>query len=432
MDKPIAHSQQHTIASDFELSGIGIHTGGAASLRVRPAPEGSGIVFRRADLPGEPEVPALVDHVTRTELSTNLGTDGVAIETVEHVLAALVAFEVDNVLLELSGTEVPILDGSFAPWLKMLQRVGRIAQPAPATIIEVLDPIALSPGSQASYAALPHAGLRISATIDFDHSAIGRQYGDFRLDGNGFCTEIAPARTFGFMADAPRLRERGFAMGASLDNTVVLDEEKVVNEELRYPDEFLRHKVGDLVGDLALVGGRLRGHVVAERPSHKGNVELVRRIRERHERRRHRHTVDARTIMRHLPHRYPMLLVDRIVEFEPRKRIVGLKNVTINEPFFRGHFPDHPVMPGVLVIEAMAQVGGLLLLDTVDNPEDKVMYFMSLNNVKWRRPVTPGDQILFEMEVVNVRRQVCKMRGKGRVDGKVVAEAEMTARIVDK
>ena len=428
----MARDRQHTIGGDFELSGIGIHTGKPASLRVRPAPEDTGIVFRRIDLPDEPEVPALLDYVTSTELSTNLGVDGVAIETVEHVLAALVAFRVDNVALDLTGREVPILDGSFAPWLAMLQQVGRCAQSAPVTVVEVRDAITVSPGRQTTYTVLPHQDLRISATIDFEHSAIGRQYGDFTLDGDAFCAEIAPARTFGFMADAPMLHERGLAIGASLDNAVVLDDHDVVNEELRYPDEFLRHKVGDLVGDLALIGGRVRGHIVAERPSHQGNVALAREIRQRHERERHRHLVDSRKIMRCLPHRYPMLLVDRVVEFEPGKRIVGLKNVTINEPFFRGHFPDHPVMPGVLVIEAMAQVGGLLLLDSVDDSEGKIMYFMSLNNVKWRRPVTPGDQVFFEMEVVNIRRTVCKMRGKGRVNGQVVAEAEMMARIVDK
>lgn len=428
----MARDRQHTIGGDFELSGIGIHTGKPASLRVRPAPEDTGIVFRRIDLPDQPEVPALLDYVTSTELSTNLGVDGVAIETVEHVLAALVAFRVDNVALDLTGREVPILDGSFAPWLAMLQQVGRCAQSAPVTVVEVRDAITVSPGRQTTYTVLPHQDLRISATIDFEHSAIGRQYGDFTLDGDAFCAEIAPARTFGFMADAPMLHERGLAIGASLDNAVVLDDHDVVNEELRYPDEFLRHKVGDLVGDLALIGGRVRGHIVAERPSHQGNVALAREIRQRHERERHRHLVDARKIMRCLPHRYPMLLVDRVVEFEPGKRIVGLKNVTINEPFFRGHFPDHPVMPGVLVIEAMAQVGGLLLLDSVDDSEGKIMYFMSLNNVKWRRPVTPGDQVFFEMEVVNIRRTVCKMRGKGRVNGQVVAEAEMMARIVDK
>ncbi len=428
----MANENQHTIAGEFELAGIGIHSGEAASLRARPAPEGSGITFRRTDLPGAPEVPALLDYVTSTELSTDLGVDGVRVATVEHLLAALAAFEVDNAVLEVSGPEVPILDGSFTPWLEALRGAGRSRQRSPANLIEVREPVTSRDGCQASYTALPHDGLRISATIDFDHVVIGRQYGDFRLGGDAFRDEIAAARTFGFKEDAPLLHERGFAIGASLDNTVVLDEEKVMNDELRYSDEFLRHKVGDMVGDFSLLGGRLRSHVVAERPSHRGNVALAREIRERHEREQRRSLIDVRRIMNCLPHRYPMLLVDRVVEFEPLKRIVGLKNVTINEPFFRGHFPGHPVMPGVLVIEAMAQVGGLLLMDSIDEPEGKVVYFMSLNNVKWRRPVTPGDQILFEMEVVNIRRMACKMRGKGRVDGRVVAEAEMTARIVDK
>ena len=428
----MATENQHTIAGEFELAGIGIHTGDAASLRVRPAPEGSGITFKRMDLPDQPEVPAQLAHVTGTELGTNLGVGDARVATVEHVLAALSAFRVDNALLELHGPEVPILDGSFAPWLGALRSVGRSCQTSPATVIEVREAITSRDRRRASYTALPHKGLRISATIDFDHAAIGRQYGDFRLDGDAFQAEIACARTFGFKEDAPRLHERGFAVGASLDNTVVVGEAEVMNDELRYPDEFLRHKVGDMVGDLALLGGRLRGHVVAECPSHSGNVALAREIRERHERDRRRSVIDVRKIMSYLPHRYPMLLVDRVVEFEPLKRIVGLKNVTINEPFFRGHFPDHPVMPGVLVIEAMAQVGGLLLMDSVDDPDGKVVYFMSLNNVKWRRPVVPGDQVHFEMEVVNLRRVACKMKGKGRVDGKVVAEAEMTARIVTK
>ena len=428
----MANNDQHTIAGEFELAGIGIHGGESASLRARPASERSGITFKRTDLSGAPEVPALLDYVTGTELSTNLGADDVHIATVEHVLAALAAFEVDNALLEVNGPEVPILDGSFSPWLDALGRVGRCRQPSPAKVIEVREPITSRDGCRASYTALPHEGLRISATIDFEHAVIGRQFGDFKLGPEAFRNEIACARTFGFKEDAPQLHARGFAAGASLENTVVLDEKKVMNDRLRYPDEFLRHKVGDMVGDLSLLGSRLRGHVVAECPSHRGNVALAREIRERHERAQRRRLIDVRRIMNYLPHRYPMLLVDRIVEFEPLKRIVGLKNVTINEPFFRGHFPGHPVMPGVLVVEAMAQVGGLLLMDSVDNPEGKVVYFMSLNNVKWRRPVTPGDQIFFEMEVVKIRRQACKMKGKGRVDGRVVAEAEMTARIVEK
>jgi UDP-3-O-[3-hydroxymyristoyl] N-acetylglucosamine deacetylase/3-hydroxyacyl-[acyl-carrier-protein] dehydratase len=201
---------------------------------------------------------------------------------------------------------------------------------------------------------------------------------------------------------------------------------------LRFPDEFVRHKVGDLIGDISLLGARVQGHIIADRPSHAGNLELARALRESARQDNVRPIVDIQKIMQYLPHRYPMLLVDRVIEFEAGKRIVGLKNVTINEPFFQGHYPGHPIMPGVLIIEAMAQVGGLLLMDAIENPEDKVVYFMSLDNVKWRRPVTPGDQIRFELEMLQFRRHVCRMRGVGIVDGQVVAEAEMMARIVDR
>ncbi len=201
--------------------------------------------------------------------------------------------------------------------------------------------------------------------------------------------------------------------------------------ELRYRDEFVRHKIGDLVGDLALLGRRLRGHVIANRPSHAGNLELARKLAAA-DRNGAAPTVDIQKIMHPLPHRYPMLLVDRIIGFDPGKRIVGIKNVTINEPFFQGHFPGHPVMPGVLIIEAMMQVGGLLLMDAIENPDEKVVYVMALDNVKFRRPVTPGDQVRFELEMLQVRRHVCRMRGTGFVEGQVVAEAEMMARIVDR
>jgi UDP-3-O-[3-hydroxymyristoyl] N-acetylglucosamine deacetylase/3-hydroxyacyl-[acyl-carrier-protein] dehydratase len=214
---------------------------------------------------------------------------------------------------------------------------------------------------------------------------------------------------------------------------VVLDEERVLNEGgLRFADEFLRHKVGDLIGDLALLGARVRGHIVAERPSHAGNVALARALADHALFDGGRAILDAGEIMQYLPHRFPMLLVDRIIGYEAGKRIVGIKNVTINEPFFQGHYPGHPIMPGVLIIEAMAQVGGLLLMDRVEDPDNKVVYFMSLDNVKWRRPVTPGDQLVFELELLQFRRHVCRMKGVGRVDGQVVAEAELMARVMDR
>ncbi len=422
---------QQTVAREVGASGIGVHTGQPCTVSIRPGPADSGIVFVRGDLPGSPAIAARVGTVARTELGITIGRGKVAAGTVEHLMAALAATGIDNAEVRMEGAEIPILDGSFVPWLRLLREAGATAEEAPARVFELAEPVIVKRPGGSSYAALPHDGLRISATIDFDHPAIGRQYGDFRIEADRFAREIADARTFGFRSEVGSLRARGFARGASLENTVVLDGEAVLNDSLRHPDEFLRHKVGDIVGDLWLTGGRVRAHIVAERPSHAGNVALARAILEQDRRRRFRR-IDIRRIMRYLPHRYPLLLVDRILEFEPRKRIVGLKNVTINEPFFRGHFPEHPIMPGVLVIEAMAQVGGLLLMDAVNNPEDKVVYFMSLNNVKWRRPVTPGDQLRFELEMVNLRRSTCKMKGRGLVEGKVVAQAEMTARIVDR
>lgn len=428
----MAREKQHTVAKAVALEGIGVHSGLPSRIEIKPAPANSGIVFRRTDLPERPEIPAVLDNVTRTHLGTHLGAGRAEVLTVEHVLAALAALEVDNAVLDLEGPEPPIADGSFAPYVEAVRTAGRRAQEAEATVIELTSPVAVAPGEHGSYVAVPDDGYRISATIDFAHEAVGRQYGAFAVDAGGFQAGLAQARTFGFAADADALHARGLALGASLDNTVVLDDEGVLNSELRFPDEFLRHKVGDLVGDLALMGGRFRGHVVAERPSHGGNVELARAIRRQHDRAGRANSIGIRRIMEYLPHRYPMLLVDRILELEPRRRIVGLKNVTINEPFFGGHFPEHPVMPGVLVVEAMAQVGGLLLMDSVEDPQDKVVYFMSLDNVKWRRPITPGDQVVFELEMLNLRRQTCKMKGTGTVDGQLVAQAEMTARVVDK
>jgi UDP-3-O-[3-hydroxymyristoyl] N-acetylglucosamine deacetylase/3-hydroxyacyl-[acyl-carrier-protein] dehydratase len=425
-------TKQNTVGSTFVLEGTGVHSGAPATLTIRPAAPNTGLRFRRVDLEDSPEIPANLDHVVGTELGTSLGRGEVRVLTVEHVLAALAALEIDNAILDLEGPEPPIRDGSFSEYFDAIRACGVEEQEAPAPLIEVRDALSVNLPSGESYVVAPADDYRISATIDFEHPAIGRQYGSFVLTTAEFEQEIAPARTFGFKAEAEALHAKGLALGASLENTVVLNDEGVMNEGLRYVDEFLRHKVGDMVGDLALLGARLQGHIVAERPSHRGNIELAGALAEQLRGNGDQPIVDVQRIMQHLPHRYPMLLVDRIIEYETGKRIVGIKNVTINEPFFQGHYPGHPIMPGVLVIEAMAQVGGLLLMDAVENPEDKVVYFMSLDNVKWRRPVTPGDQIVFELEMLQLRRRVCRMRGKGTVDGHLVAEADLMARIVDR
>ena len=427
--------KHRTLQRPVTLSGIGVHSGESSSLTFQPDPKGPGIRFRRVDLEGSPEIPADLDHVAGTELGTMLAApSGESVRTVEHVMAALSAIGISRTVVELDGPEPPILDGSFQGYLEPLQRAGIVELEDDVPSVRPSAPLTLDdrPGS-ARYVVTPSDTFRVSATIEFDHPAIGRQYGSFPLDTPGFTSEIAPARTFGFESEAEALRARGLACGASLENTVVLNEEGILNDHLRFPDEFLRHKVGDIVGDLALLGARLETHVIAERPSHQGNIGLARALdREARRNPAGKPIVDIQQILQYLPHRYPMLLVDRVIDFESGKRIVGVKNVTINEPFFQGHYSGHPIMPGVLIIEAMAQVGGLLLIDAIEARDDKVVYFMSLDKVKWRRPVTPGDQLVFEVNLVQMRRTVCKMRGEGFVDGQLVAEAELMARIMDR
>ena len=424
--------RQRTVAREVTLDGVGLHTGEACSLTLGPAEPGTGLRFRRTDRADGEVVPATLEHVSGTDLGTSLGAGDSRVLTVEHVLAALAALRVDNARVEVSGPEVPIRDGSFRDWVGAIDEAGIAEQDEEARVIALARPVSVGGGGGPSYVAAPDGCLRISATIDFPHGAIGRQLGSFTVDEAGFRTEIAGARTFGFKADAEQLHARGLALGAALENTVVLDDDGVMNDELRFPDEFLRHKVGDIVGDLALLGARLHAHVVAERPSHACNIALAQAILDEHRLGSREPVLDAARIMAFLPHRYPMLLVDRIVHIEEMRRIVGIKNVTINEPFFQGHFPGHPIMPGVLIVEAMAQVGGLLLMEKVPNADQKVVYFMTMDNVKFRRPVTPGDTLVFDLEVVQFRRGVCKMRGRGLVDGQVAAEAELMASIVDR
>jgi UDP-3-O-[3-hydroxymyristoyl] N-acetylglucosamine deacetylase/3-hydroxyacyl-[acyl-carrier-protein] dehydratase len=424
--------RQNTIARPGEAEGVGLHTGEPVRMRVLPAPVNTGIVFRRTDLAGSPAIPAHVSHVVGTDLGTTIGLGEARVHTVEHFLAAAVVHGVDNAIVELDASEPPAGDGSARIFHDLLAACGVEEQDAPAKFLSVDAPFSLDKGV-AKYVVAPSDSLRVSTTIEFDHPLIGRQFSSFDL-GPSLGGEVLPARTFGFLRDVEAMRGRGLAQGGSVDNAVVLTEGGVVEgTELRFPDEFVRHKTLDVIGDLSLVGARILGHVVAEKPGHAGNVALAQELIARAEKKAlARPILNIEQIMHYLPHRYPFLLVDRVVEFEERKRIVGLKNVTINEPFFQGHFPGRPVMPGVMIIEAMAQVGGLLVLENVENLEDKVIYFMALDNVRWRRPVTPGDQIRFEVELVQVRGPTVKMRGVGTVDGQLAAEADMMARVVDR
>jgi UDP-3-O-[3-hydroxymyristoyl] N-acetylglucosamine deacetylase / 3-hydroxyacyl-[acyl-carrier-protein] dehydratase len=417
---------RRTIAATATLEGVGLHLGVPCRLTFLPASVGAGVVFRRTDLPGSPEVSARVEHAVLSERRTQLGEGAGGLHTVEHVLAAVAASGVDDLVIEMNGPEPPILDGSAGPFFQALGQAGVVAHGGRAEYLELREPVRVIDG-ESVYEAHPARSLLLDVTIDFPHPLIGRQRACFDVTRELFATELAPARTFGFVHEVEALRARGLIRGASTSNAVVLDDGGVVGTELRWPDEFVRHKAMDCVGDLALAGRRVRARVVAFKPSHRGTVTLVREMLKLA--RQETRVLGIEEIMKVLPHRYPFLLVDRIVEIEENRRIVGIKNVTINEPFFQGHFPGHPIMPGVLIIEAMAQVGGMLLMGSLPDPDSRVVYFMSLDNVKWRRPVKPGDQLRFELDLTQVRGMVCKMHGVAKVDGEVVAEADMAAMV---
>ena len=438
---------RRTIARDAVLEGVGLHLGHQCRLTFRPAAPGSGIRFRRSDIEGSPEIPALVDRAVLSERRTQLGEGRESLHTVEHVLAAVAGLEIDDVTIEMDAPEPPIMDGSAQPFLDALRGAGVVETAGRADVLELSEPVRVIDG-ESVYEAHPAGELSVEVTIDFPHPLIGRQKGAWRVTREAFAAELAPARTFGFVHEVEALRAKGLIRGASTDNAIVLDERGVLGTALRWPDEFVRHKAMDCVGDLALAGKRVRARVVAFKPSHRGTVTLVREMTKMARSSagaastgvngaaattgtKETNVLGIEEIMKVLPHRYPFLLVDRIIERE-EQRIVGLKNVTINEPFFQGHFPGHPIMPGVLIIEAMAQVGGILLMGSVGSPEEKVVYFMSLDNVKFRRPVKPGDQLRFELEINQVRGKVCRMRGVAKVDGEVVAEADMAAMVRDK
>jgi len=418
-----------TLARPAVLEGLGLHLGVPCKITFQPAPARQGIVFRRTDCSGFPRIRAHVSEVSASERRTQLGRGQYAVHTVEHVLAAVAGLGIDDVTIDMNGPEPPILDGSAAPFVEALSDAGLVDLEGEPDFLDLTEPVRIIDGASV-YEAYPCEQLELDVTIEFPHPLIGKQSRRFVVTEESFASELSRARTFGFVHEVEALRGKGLIKGASLNNAVVLDDSDILSGDLRWSDEFVRHKAMDCVGDLALAGARVRARIVAIKPSHRGTVTLVRELIKAARKEKAMYTIED--IMKVLPHRYPFLLVDRILEIEEKKRIVGLKNVTINEPFFQGHFPGHPIMPGVLIIEAMAQVGGMLLMGSVEDPESKVVYFMSLDNVKFRRPVKPGDQIRFELEITQLRGTVCKMRGVGKVEGEVVAEADMAAMVRDR
>ncbi len=423
-------ARRRSIARPAKVAGTGIHTGAQTTVTFRPGAAGEGIAFRRTDLPNQPRIPALAEHVSGVERCTTLAAGDATLSTVEHVLAAVAAHGLDDVLIDVDGPESPNGDGSAQPFFEALAGAGLAELDGAPTEFRVQAPLTIREG-EATYLVAPRETLRLTVTIEWPHPLIGRQSGCYDISPERFGADLAAARTFGFVAEAETLKAKGLGKGARPDSAILLSESGLAGGKLRWPDEFVRHKAADLVGDLALLGGRLYAEIVAFRPSHQANVALVRALR-RTASLALPPVMGIEEILGVLPHRYPMLLVDRIVEVQGQERIVGIKNVTFDEPFFQGHFPGRPVMPGVLIVEAMAQVGGMLLIGAVEQPETKLVYFMSLDNVKFRRPVVPGDQVRFELDMLQFRGRTCRMRGVGYVDGQIVAEAEMMARVVDR
>jgi UDP-3-O-[3-hydroxymyristoyl] N-acetylglucosamine deacetylase/3-hydroxyacyl-[acyl-carrier-protein] dehydratase len=434
--------QQRTIAKEFSISGRGLHTGDDVVVTVKPASGGEGITFVRTDLGDGARIPATIQSIAGNSLinrNTTIGKGEATVHTVEHLMAACFGLQVDNLVIEMSASEPPVPEsGSYESYVTAFREAGFVNQGVPCDILEIDRAVSYSDGD-VEITATPADSFRVSFTIQFDNPYIGTQYITLDVTPEIFEKEIAPARTFVLREDLDQLRRMGLAKGGSLDNAIIFSSDGMVNETpLRFPDECVRHKVLDLIGDLALLGSPIQGHVHAIKSGHASNLDFVRKLWAIKEKRHRRSSPseeghwDINLIEQIMPHRYPFLLVDRILQLEDKKRVVGLKNVTINEPFFVGHFPGHPIMPAVLIIEAMAQVGGVLLLNSVDNPRNYLVYFTRIDKARFRKPVLPGDQIRFEVELKALKLRVCKMQGYAYVGDELVAESELLANIVDR
>lgn len=429
--------KQKTIARQVNLKGTGLHTANRVNLSFKPAEADTGINFLRVDLPGTPKIKSSIESVFSQSGSlrrTSLIKDGIEIHTIEHLMAALMGMGIDNLNIEMDNNEVPGLDGSSLNFLEALSQAGIKEQEKERQYFVVKEPIYVEEDG-AAIAVVPSQGFKISYTLDYNHPFLKSQFKEINIDADTFKNELARARTFCLEDEANELQQQGFGKGANYENTLVVGKTGVIKNRLRYEDEFVRHKIVDLMGDLYLLGSPLKGHIIALRSGHSLNLKLVKKLSQQKQRYslggigisyrpQEGEELDAAAIMQILPHRDPFLFVDKILSLERGKRAVGIKNVTINDYFFRGHFPGKPVMPGVLIIEAMAQVGGIMMLSPEEN-RGKLAYFMALNNVKFRKPVLPGDQLVFEVVAGKIKSRTGQMYAKAFVDGKVVAEAEL-------
>jgi len=449
--------QQQTLAKPASFSGIGLHSGNKVEMTLLPAPPNSGITFRRVDLDSRAEIPAQVGNVAETDRSTTISKGNTKVQTVEHVLAALYGFGITNAVVELNASEPPVADGSARQFCKMIHASGIEAQAERVEPITVTEPIEYTHNGTV-ISAFPHDGFKVTCTSS-DKGGRFTQFFSVELTPESWESEIAQARTFCFYEEIEYLIKNGLIRGGSLENAIVIRDDAVLTTEpMRYREEFVRHKILDIIGDLSLVGSPVHGHIVAVKPGHAANCGLARRILQQAQRPRvaaqsfsppdekpakqpiqpepsqvseeTTAPLDAEQIMQILPHRYPFLMVDRVTRIDGNQ-ITAEKNVTINEPYFQGHFPGHPIMPGVLQLEAMAQVAGILTLKQADNA-GKIAYFMSAEKVKWRKPVKPGDVLQIDIELLRARGKVAKARGVCTVRGNVVSEAEITFSLAGK
>ncbi len=465
MDQNFNPDKQHTLASPISISGTGLHTGIKVDMTLKPANAGFGYQFQRVDLPGQPIIKADCDLVTDTSRGTTLEENGVKINTVEHVLAALVGMGIDNCQIEMNGPETPIMDGSSEPFVEIIEDAGIVEQDAAKAWYSLDTNIThYDDKKRVEMVAMPSMDYQVTTLIDFNSPVLGTQHASIKKIKD-FKTQIAPCRTFCFLHELEMLLDNNLVKGGDINNAIVVVDKPVTEEEmarlakafnrekieiksegylnnleLRYPNEPARHKLLDVVGDLALIGYPIKAHIIANRPGHSTNVEFAKKIKHYIKKNKHVKNVpvynpnqppiyNSQQIEKTLPHRYPFLLVDKIIELTD-KHIVGIKNVTFNEPFFPGHFPGNPVMPGVLQIEALAQTGGILAINAMPAGEYDT-YFLKIDNCKFKQKVVPGDTMILKLELNSpIRRGICEMRGTVFIGNKIATEADLVAQLV--
>ncbi len=442
--------KQRTILREVSIKGKSLHTGEEVQLTLKPAPENTGVIFRRIDLFGKPELKPLIDLVDDLVRSTTIADGHAKVHTIEHVLSALSGCGVDNVIIEMDASEPPILDGSAKHFVNLIQEAEPVEQEAEREYFVLDEPISVTRGSS-SIIALPHDGFRITCT-SADDRGIHTQHLSLDIDPETYVAQVAPARTFTIYEDIEELLKLGKIKGGSLDSAIVIKGDKIVSKEpLRFKDEFVRHKMLDIVGDITLVGMPIKAHIVGVRPGHALNAELSKVLRKKMLEKikgakkkastakkdlsvvdSTETAMDIRRVLDILPHRYPFVMIDRVVELVNEDELVALKNVTINEPYFQGHYPGRPVMPGVLQVEAMAQAAGVLLLRKLPVEENKIAFFMSVDKVKFRQAVEPGDSIEIRVKLIKIRgNKIATATGECKVGGKVVSSAELMFMLAD-